>query len=95
MNVLIHDKQSGYQNTFNLGTSKLESIDLNATHVNNGIYVGTNISLRYEFTLSDKLKIAPQAMVYIPIPFSYEFTDSYFSTKSFRTYLEITFIKEL
>lgn len=39
------------------------------------------MSLRYEFKLCEEWKIAPQAMIYMPI-LSNEFKDTYYSTVS-------------
>jgi hypothetical protein len=94
MNVLVHDKQNGYQNTFDVTRQQMQSVNLNGKNVNNPLYVGANMTLRYEFKLCDEWKIAPQAMVYIPL-LSNEFKDAYYPTATFRTYLGLTFIKEL
>jgi|GEM_PF-2900582 len=99
-NFLIHAQQSGTQSigAYSGGMNNMyittnTNIDNHTKGINNVFYAGINLSLRYECKLSEEWRIAPQAMMYLPM--NYEFKDSYSPTISFRPYLGIAVIKNL
>lgn len=99
-NFLVHSQQNGSQSSWHLTpngpypyTTSSSTIDNSSKNINQVFNFGINTSLRYEFSLSQNLRIAPQAMLYLSM--NNEFNSPFEDSRSIRPYLGFAIIKNL